>query len=103
MLAELDRRATRVRLILLGHLGVLRGNGKALLNGWRGTLRPPFEKVTRLVENPRLTKRAARNHDPSAIRMAMHPYRILSALDISIAKHRDIERVDDRRDLIPAR
>src|SRR3954468_1701924 len=103
MLPEFDGRATSVGLVLLGHMGVFERDSESLLDARVGTARPSLEEITRLIEYPWLSERAAGDHDARATRLIAHPNGILRRLDVTVSEYRDRERVDHSCDFLPAR
>src|SRR6185503_15968018 len=103
VLSELDRGTASIGLVLLSHSRVLHGHRKARLHGRRRAHLAALEQVARLIEDPRLAERAASNHDARAARHALHAHRVLRRLDVAVPQHRDLERRDHGRDLLPPR
>src|SRR5690349_20030770 len=103
VLSELDGGATPIRLVFLGHVSVLERDTESLLNAWVGTHGPSLQQVTRLVEDPRLSERAACDHDACASGLTMHADGIVGCLDVAVAEHGNRERIDDGGDLVPTR
>src|SRR6185437_16383061 len=103
MLAELDGRAARIELVLLGHFRVPHRDREPLLDRRRQGERLPIEQGARLRENPRLSERSARDHYARTLCVLPHAQRIVWCPDVAIAKHGNLERGGDGGNLVPAR
>ena len=79
VLAKLDRGAAAIGLVVGGHARVIERDREALLDRRRRAHRPALEEVARLVEDPRLTERSARDHHAGAPGLAVHAHRVLRA------------------------
>src|SRR6185437_4788189 len=103
MLPKLDGGAARIQLVLVRHVRMLQRDRKTLAYRRRGSLLASFQQIPCLVEDPRLPERSTRNHDACAPRLPVHRDRVLGRLDVAVAEHRNLQRVNHRSDLVPAR
>src|SRR5438094_8919213 len=103
VLTKLYCRATSIGLVLLGHPCVRERNPEALLDRGLGALGPPLEEIACLVEDPGLTEGSAGDHDAGAAGLAAHTHCVLRRLDVAVSEDGNAQRIDDGRDLVPAR
>src|ERR1019366_5727067 len=103
MLAELERSADRIDLVLLHHARMLERGVEPDRHGRRRRQALPGDQRKRLVEDPGQAERAARDHHARTSRLLIHAIRVFGRLDVAVANHRNVERLDELRDLLPAR
>src|SRR5512141_2970647 len=103
VLPELDRRSTRIGLVLLHHPRMLERDREFLLDRRRRAHRLPLHQVSSLIEHPGLPKCPTSDHHRRATGLSPHPERIFGGFDIAIADDGNVERIDHRSDFFPPR
>jgi hypothetical protein len=59
------------------------------------------KQCLRVAEDPRIAERAAADHDAGTAGVVTHAHDVLRRADVAVADDRDIECLDDARDLVP--